>query len=70
MHHRPVLQTILGLSILLTMAVSGCSSHVQVSQATYATAARASTTGMPAPQAPFDETRITPVETVGASSAD
>ncbi len=57
------------LCAVLSAAISGCSIDAQASQAVPQTAAAAlpALASMPAPQAPFDETRITPVETAGAS---
>ena len=60
----------LGLACWLAAGSSGCSSDVQAGQAERAPVIVASHSAMPEPQAPFDETPITPRETVGASIRD
>ncbi|MBI3368046.1 MAG: hypothetical protein HY021_06245 [Burkholderiales bacterium] len=57
----------IGMALLFAVASSGCQSNVQARPVHPAQAAVGSGSAMPAPKAPFDETPITPMETVGAS---
>lgn len=67
MSHRLGLVAALGFALACSAGVSGCSANAQASQAAPVAIAASAYVGMPAPQAPFDETPITPVESAGAS---
>jgi hypothetical protein len=72
MTHRLAIAAALGFTFLVAGGVSGCSSYVQAGPvaAAPAQALQVAYIAMPAPRAPFDETPITPMETVGASRAN
>ena len=67
MHHRFRPTAALVITLLLTAAISGCSANARPTQSAQAAAAPTSYASLPEPQAPFDETPITPVESAGAS---
>ena len=52
-----------------SLVLGACTSRADVRPPPHARAAAAGASAMPVPQAPFDETPITPFETVGAASA-
>lgn len=56
---------------VVAIALTGCFSNAQVQPLTVAQVAPAAGgSAMPAPQAPFDETPITPSESAGASQRE
>lgn len=60
----------LGATLLLQAALAGCSANAQRAPVAEAPVAVATTpSAMPEPRAPFEETPITPMESVGAPAA-
>ncbi len=70
MHRNACLVAVAALASATLVVLGGCSADAQAAAPTplLASAFTSPTVAMPAPQAPFDETPITPAETVGAWS--
>ena len=70
MAHRLGLIAALGFTALLASGLSGCSADAQANLVSSTLTVASPYVAMPAPQAPFDETPITPVESAGAAKSD